>query len=218
MQTHPSILSADFANLERQLLILEEVGFQAIHCDIMDGHFVPNLTFGAPILKSLKTNLKMDCHLMVQNPEIFVDQFKTLNLDCVTFHIESTPNAHRLAQYIKTFGCKVGVSLNPATHENTVEHLLPIVDLVFVMTVNPGFGGQAFIEPQLAKIQAISNMIEKSKRQIVLQVDGGITEKTAPLVKKMGANCLVSGSYIFDAFQHNNPKEELLRRKKMLEV
>lgn len=183
----------------------------------MDGHFVPNLTFGACVLKSLQTSMKMDCHLMVQNPEIFVDQFKNINLDCITFHIESTPNAHRLVQYLKTFGCKVGVSLNPATHESAIQHLLPIVDLVLVMTVNPGFGGQNFIESQVEKINSISTMIAQTNRNIILQVDGGITEKTAPLVKNAGANCLVSGSYIFDAFKSCNPENELLQRKNNLQ-
>ena len=184
----------------------------------MDGHFVPNLTFGACILKSLNTTMKMDCHLMVQNPEIFVDQFKGLNLECITFHIESTPNSHRLAQYIKQeFGCKVGVSLNPGTHESSIKHLLPIVDLILIMTVNPGFGGQKFIESQLEKITEIKKMIIHSGREIMLQVDGGISENTATSVKKAGANCLVSGSYIFDAFKYQNFESELLQRKNNLE-
>ncbi len=183
----------------------------------MDGHFVPNLTFGAFVLKSLKTTMKMDCHLMVQNPEKFVDQFKGLNLESITFHIESTPNSHRLVQYIKQeFGCKVGVSLNPATHENSIKHLLPIVDLILVMTVNPGFGGQNFIESQIEKIGEIKRMITHSGREIILQVDGGISENTAAIVKKAGANCLVSGSYIFDAFQHESVESELLKRKDIL--
>lgn len=217
MKISPSILSADFANLGYQLAALEKAGFKTIHCDVMDGHFVPNLTFGAPVLKSLKTNLKMDCHLMVKNPEIFVDQFKSLLLDCITFHVESTPDAYRIAQYLKTFGCKVGVSLKPATHENTLEHLLPVIDLILVMMVSPGFGGQTFIEQQLIKVRAISDMIKRSKRDIILQVDGGINEKTARFVAQAGANCLVSGSYIFDAFHDKNPESELKKRKKALE-
>jgi ribulose-phosphate 3-epimerase len=215
---YPSILSADFSQLGSQLQALEDAGFSAIHCDIMDGHFVPNLTFGAPVLASLKTNLKMDIHFMVEEPEKFVDQYKNLPLDCITFHIEATKNAHRLAQYLKSFGCKVGVSLNPATHESTIEHLLPVVDLVLVMTVNPGFGGQSFIEAQLSKIEAISKMIKKSKRNIVLQVDGGITEKTLPLVKKAGTNCFVAGSYVFEAFKHDDFLERLVAKRKAFEV
>jgi ribulose-phosphate 3-epimerase len=214
---YPSILSADFSKLGFQLKALENAGFSAIHCDIMDGHFVPNLTFGAPVLSCLQTTLKMDIHLMVQQPEKFADQFKHLPLDCITFHVESTTNAHRLAQYLKSFGCKVGVSLNPGTHESTIEHLLPVVDLVLVMTVNPGFGGQSFIEPQLKKIEEISKMITKLKKEIILQVDGGITEKTLPLVKKAGANCFVAGSYVFEAFKHNDYHERLISKRKIFE-
>lgn len=214
---YPSILSADFSNLGFQLDALKNAGFEIIHCDIMDGHFVPNLTFGAPVLASIKTSLKMDCHLMVENPEIFVDQFKQLNLDCITFHIEATKNAHRLAQYLRSFGCKVGVSLNPATHESAIEHLLPLVDLILVMTVNPGFGGQSFIKEQLPKIEKISQMIKNSKRNIALQVDGGISEKTINAVKRAGANCFVAGSYVFEAFNFINYHEKLLEKKRIIE-
>lgn len=217
MKIYPSILSADFSKLGEQVSILESVGFDVIHCDIMDGHFVPNLTFGSSILKSLKTDIKMDCHLMVQNPEIFIDQFKELNLDCITFHIESTPNAYRFVQYLKTLGYRVGISLNPATHESTIEYLLPIIDLILVMMVNPGFGGQTFIDGQLPKLNAISSMIKQSKRNIILQVDGGINNITAPFVTKSGANCLVAGSYIFDAFTYNDPQAELIKRKNILD-
>lgn len=214
---YPSILSADFSKLGFQLEALENAGFSVVHCDIMDGHFVPNLTFGAPVLSTLKTKLKMDVHLMVEQPEKFVDQFKHLPLECITFHIESTKNSHRLAQYLRSFGCKVGVSLNPGTHESTIEHLLPVVDLVLVMTVNPGFGGQSFIEPQLTKIEAISKMIKKSKRDILLQVDGGITDKTLSFVRKAGANCFVAGSYVFEAFNHEDYSKRLLKKRKVFE-
>jgi ribulose-phosphate 3-epimerase len=213
----PSILSADFSNLNFQLKEIYNAGYTTIHCDIMDGHFVPNLTFGAPILSTIKIPLKMDCHLMVENPENFVDQFKNLPLWCITFHIEATKNAHRLAQYLKSFGCNVGISLNPATHHSSIENLLEIVDLILVMTVNPGFGGQSFIENQVQKISAISQMIQKSKRNIILQVDGGITEKTLPFVRNAGANCFVAGSYIFEAFKYENFQEVLIQKRKAFE-
>lgn len=211
---YPSILSADFGNLAWQVEELKKAGYSTIHCDVMDGHFVPNLTFGAPVLKSIK-NIKMDVHLMVNNPEIFVDQFKNLPLECITFHAESTNNVHRLVQYLKTFGCKVGVSLNPATHHSTIENIIDLIDLVLVMTVNPGFGGQNFIENQILKIQAVSEMIAKSNRDIVLQVDGGMNEKNIEICKKAGANCFVAGSYIFEAFNHKNFHEILVQRNKI---
>lgn len=213
----PSILSADFTNLGFQLKALETAEYKTIHCDVMDGHFVPNLTFGAGVLASLKTQMTMDCHLMVENPEIFVDKFKNLPLWCITFHIESTKNAHRLAQYLKSFGCKVGISLNPATHFSSVENLLELVDLILVMTVNPGFGGQSFIESQLPKIEAISQMIQKSGRNIALQVDGGITDITLPKVKQAGATHFVSGNFIFEAFKHENFHERLIAKRKLFE-
>jgi ribulose-phosphate 3-epimerase len=213
----PSILSADFTNLGFQLKALETAEYKTIHCDVMDGHFVPNLTFGAGVLASLKTKMTMDCHLMVENPEIFVDKFKNLPLWCITFHIEATKNAHRLAQYLKSFGCKVGISLNPATHFSSVENLLELVDLILVMTVNPGFGGQSFIESQLPKIEAISQMIRKSGRKIDLQVDGGITDITLPKVKQAGATHFVSGNFIFEAFKHENFHERLIAKRKLFE-
>ena len=213
----PSILSADFTNLGAQLKALETAEYKTIHCDVMDGHFVPNLTFGAGVLASLKTKMTMDCHLMVENPEIFVDKFKNLPLWCITFHIEATKNAHRLAQYLKSFGCKVGISLNPATHFSSVENLLELVDLILVMTVNPGFGGQSFIESQLPKIEAISQMIRKSGRKIDLQVDGGITDITLPKVKQAGATHFVSGNFIFEAFKHENFHERLIAKRKLFE-
>ena len=213
----PSILSADFANLGTQLKALEAAEYQTIHCDVMDGHFVPNLTFGAPVLASLKTTMKMDCHLMVENPEIFVDQFRNLPLWCITFHIEATKNSHRLAQHLKSFGCKVGVSLNPATNASSVEHLMDIVDLILVMTVNPGFGGQSFIESQLPKIATIAEMIRKSGRDIALQVDGGITNITLPKVKQAGATHFVAGNFIFEAFKHEDFHERLVEKRKIFE-
>lgn len=213
----PSILSADFSNIGFQLQALESAGYKTIHCDIMDGHFVPNLTFGAPVLSSLKTSMSMDCHLMVEEPEKFVEQFRNLPLYCITFHIEATKNAHRLVQHLKSFGCKVGVSLNPATHHSAVENLLDLVDLVLVMTVNPGFGGQSFIEPQLPKIEKISQMIAASGRDILLQVDGGITQKTLPLVKKAGASCFVAGSYVFEAFKYADYHQRLIEKRHIFE-
>lgn len=215
---HPSILAADFSNLRFQLDALKKAGFEIIHCDIMDGHFVPNLTFGSTVLQSLGRDIQMDVHLMVKEPENFVEAFKDLPLECITFHIEATNNAHRLAQHLKSFGCKVGIALNPATHESTIVHLLPIIDLILVMTVNPGFGGQSFIKSQLGKIHAISQMIQTSQRDITLQVDGGISDKTIQSVKKAGANCFVAGSYIFEAFKHENFHQKLIERKQMLSV
>jgi len=192
----PSILSCDFSKMGEEITQLIEAGADYIHFDVMDGHFVPNITIGPPIIAALRRycSVPMDVHLMIDNPEEYVDSFADAGADIITVHIEATFHPHRLIQHIKDIGCKAGIVLNPSTPESRIEFLVEDVDMVLVMTVNPGFGGQKFIPDMLRKIKAIRAMIGDRD----LEVDGGIDENTAPKVIKAGANVLVAGSYVFN--------------------
>ncbi len=192
----PSILSCDFSKMGEEITQLIESGADYIHIDVMDGHFVPNITIGPPIIASLRRHcsVPMDVHLMIDNPEEYVDSFADAGADIITIHVEATNHPHRLIQHIKDMGCKAGVVLNPSTPESRIEFLVEDIDMVLVMTVNPGFGGQKFIPDMLRKIKAIRAMIGDRD----LEVDGGIDERTAPEVIKAGANILVAGSYVFN--------------------
>ncbi len=195
----PSILSADFARLADAVQQVEAAGADWIHVDVMDGHFVPNLTVGPPIVESLRkvTTLPLDVHLMMTNPDEFIPEFAKAGADTLTVHVEACPHLHRTIQAIKEHGVKAGVTLNPATSATTLEQILDDVDLVLVMSVNPGFGGQKFIESTLDKIRQIRTMITASKGSPYLEVDGGITVKNVASVLNAGANVLVAGSAIF---------------------
>lgn len=195
----PSILSADFARLADAVQHVEAAGADWIHVDVMDGHFVPNLTVGPPIVEALRkvTTLPLDVHLMMTNPDEFIPDFAKAGADILTVHVEACPHLHRTVQAIKEHGVKAGVTLNPATSATTLEQILSDVDLVLVMSVNPGFGGQKFIESTLEKIRQIRTMISASKGSPYLEVDGGITVKNVDSVLKAGANVLVAGSAIF---------------------
>jgi len=195
----PSILSADFARLADAVQQVEAAGADWIHVDVMDGHFVPNLTVGPPMVEALRkvTALPLDVHLMMTNPDEFIPEFVKAGADILTVHVETCPHLHRTIQSIKELGVKAGVSLNPATSATTVEYILGDVDLVLVMSVNPGFGGQKFIDSTLDKIRQIRAMISASKGSPYLEVDGGITVKNVASVLKAGANVLVAGSAIF---------------------
>ncbi len=195
----PSILSADFARLADAVQQVEAAGADWIHVDVMDGHFVPNLTVGPPIVESLRkvTTLPLDVHLMMTNPDEFIPEFAKAGADILTVHVEACPHLHRTVQSIKELGVKAGVTLNPATSATTLEQILSDVDLVLVMSVNPGFGGQKFIDSTLDKIRQIRTMITTSKGSPYLEVDGGITVKNVASVLTAGADVLVAGSAIF---------------------
>ena len=195
----PSILSADFAQLGEEVRRIEAAGADWVHIDVMDGHFVPNLTIGPMVVKALRphSTLPFDVHLMISPVDNFLDAFAAAGADIITVHPEAGPHIHRSVQKIKSLGKQAGVSLNPATPAKMLDYLIDDIDLVLVMSVNPGFGGQSFISSQLRKIEAVRKMIDKSGRDIRLEVDGGIDAATAPLAIAAGADVLVAGTATF---------------------
>ena len=193
----PSILSADFANLERDIKAVENAGADWIHVDVMDGHFVPNITIGVPVVKSIRkiTKLPLDVHLMIENPEKYVEPFVKAGADIITFHYEAAGEKSReILKMIKSFGVKAGISIKPKTSPDEIFNLLTTADMVLVMTVEPGFGGQSFMADCAEKIPYLKN---NSPQNMIIQVDGGINAETAKVCTRLGANSLVAGSYVY---------------------
>jgi ribulose-phosphate 3-epimerase len=205
----PSILSANFACLGEEIRAITAAGADAVHVDVMDGHFVPNLTIGAGVVKAIKpyTHLPLDVHLMIERPEAFLEDFANAGADILTIHLEACIHAHRTLHAIRNLGMKAGISLVPSTPPEALRYLMDSVDLILVMSVNPGFGGQAFIPSQLEKIRTLRDMIDASGREIILEVDGGVTVHNATEIIAAGATMLVAGSAVFTgdsaAYTHN---------------
>ncbi|MEG1930524.1 MAG: ribulose-phosphate 3-epimerase [Anaerovorax sp.] len=210
----PSILSADFSKLGQDISTIWKAGAQVIHVDVMDGHFVPNISYGATVMKSLvgKTNLPFDVHLMIENPERYVAEFVTENTEFITVHAEACTHLHRVIQQIKGLGVKCGVALNPATPLCHLEYVLKDIDLVLVMSVNPGFGGQKFIESALDKVKELNEMKVKNKLQFEIEIDGGITLENVQAVAEAGTDIIVAGSAVFGAPNVEKRVKEFLKK------
>jgi len=195
----PSVLSADYANFETELKKLEASGAEYAHLDVMDGHFVPNISFGAGVVASMRPHSKMvfDCHLMVSNPEHHIEEFARAGADIISIHVEATPHIHGALQKIRAAGVKPSVVINPGTPVEAIKNILNLVDQVLVMTVNPGFGGQAFLPETMDKIRELVVLREVNELNFDIEVDGGIDDKTIQIAREAGANVFVAGSYVF---------------------
>ena len=202
----PSLLSADFLNLSKDIRTMEQAGADAFHLDVMDGQFVPNISYGIPVIRAVRsaTDLPLDVHLMTEDPEQFIDEYANIGVDMISFHIEATHHAHSLIKTIQSKGMKAGVALNPQTPVSSVEHLLENVDFILIMTVNPGFGGQSFINQCLDKVRTLAQIKNEYNLSFDIEVDGGINDDTAKQCLAAGANLLVSGSHLFNADNAEN--------------
>lgn len=207
----PSILAADFACLREQIRRVEAAGADLIHCDVMDGHFVPNLTFGPLVIDAARrsTSLPVEVHLMIEQPERYISDFRQAGADRMIVHVETCPHLHRVVHQVKESGAGVGVALNPATSLFTVEEILPDIDLLLLMTVNPGFGGQTFIQAVTKKIRRARQLLSTIRQEILIEVDGGIDQNTVATVVEAGAQLLVAGSAIFGAADPGQACREL---------
>lgn len=197
----PSILSADFSRLGEQVKEIERAGAHFVHVDVMDGHFVPNISFGPAVMKSLvgQTKLPFDVHLMIESPDLYIEEFVTDQTEYITVHAEACPHMHRTVQHIKSLGMKAGISLNPSTPLAVLEYMLEEIDLVLIMSVNPGFGGQKFIPSSLEKIRRLKQMKEERNPGLMIEIDGGITLDNVKTVTNAGVELVVAGSSVFGA-------------------
>ncbi|GIN37576.1 ribulose-phosphate 3-epimerase [Heyndrickxia oleronia] len=211
----PSILSANFSKLADEIKDVERAGADYIHIDVMDGHFVPNITMGPLVVEAIRpiTKLPLDVHLMIDNPDQFIESFVKAGADYITVHVEACKHLHRSIQHIRSFGVKAGVVLNPATPVEMIKHVLKDIDMVLLMTVNPGFGGQSFIKSVLPKIKQVKELIDQEGLNIEIEVDGGINPETAKLCTDAGANVLVAGSAIYN---HEDRKKAINEIRKTL--
>ncbi|OMP68559.1 ribulose-phosphate 3-epimerase [Domibacillus epiphyticus] len=209
----PSILSADFARLGEEVKDVEKGGADYIHIDVMDGHFVPNITIGPLIVEAIRpvTKLPLDVHLMIQNPDAYIESFANAGADIITVHAEVCPHLHRTIQLIRSFGVKAGVVLNPSTPEHVLEYVINDIDMVLIMTVNPGFGGQAFIEAVVPKIRRVRQMIIDAGVNVDIEIDGGVNPETAKVCAEAGANVLVAGSAIYNKDDRGAAIKEIRR-------
>ncbi|MBP6492522.1 MAG: ribulose-phosphate 3-epimerase [Clostridia bacterium] len=208
----PSLLSADFSRLGEQVALIEKAGAHVIHVDVMDGHFVPNISFGAVVIKSLvgKTKLPFDVHLMIENPDQYLEDFVTDNTEIITVHAEACPHLHRTIQHIKSLGIKAGVSLNPGTPISALDAVIEDIDLVLIMSVNPGFGGQKYIPSALEKVKAFKALKDAKNLKLEIEIDGGITLENIKMVTDAGVELVVAGSAVFGAPDIDKRVKELL--------